>query len=232
MSEQRNHFDRLAKQQAVNEYFFPDRSPFVSRQNQIFFNFANLQCFAGKILEVGCGTGELTLALLRHKFKVSVLDISKESLLLLKKYIAAAHLNSYLERVICGSLEDYAEELNGQFDCVISASFIHHTVDINRTIYIIRNILKPGGKLLAREPNGSWPLWYYLPIIIPSFVWEYEKGLLQCTQSNWLKLLSKAGFGDIYIEPLAFLPARFVNYLPSLSLTQSKFCYRGRFPGH
>jgi|SRR3989344_1672509 len=104
------------------------------------------------VLEVGCGTGTFTdMVLSGGASKFYGIDLSS-------KMIDAARLKTKDKRAIyeVAALEFFANEHQNEFDIIFSASFLHHLVDIEGGVQLIKSMLKPGGVYVGlHEPTTS-----------------------------------------------------------------------------
>jgi SAM-dependent methyltransferase len=98
--------------------------------------------FGSKILEAGCGTGQLSIFLSRFGRKVYAIDISRGSLLEAKKFIDKCEIkNVYLSRM--NIFKSFFPK--NYFDFVISNGVLHHTHSAKLAFQNITKLLKPGG---------------------------------------------------------------------------------------
>lgn len=115
--------------------------------NKITKNF-NKNC---EILEVGSGTGNLTIKLLDHGFKnITCLDISKEMIQELGKKVRNYDHNI---RFIVSDIDSFLESINSKFDLVVMGSVLHHLPDYIVTLKNVRNIVNEKGLIyITHEP--------------------------------------------------------------------------------
>jgi len=101
-------------------------------------------------LDVGCGTGNLTLRLLKMGFYVTAVDLGQEYLDILKKKYKGKHL-----KIICKNIDDV--EFNQKFDFICTYSTLHHLPDYLKTIEKLCNLLRKGGILyMDHETADHW----------------------------------------------------------------------------
>ena len=94
------------------------------------------------ILEAGCGTGQMSIALSRYGRQVYGIDLSKGSLIEAKKFISSNNIKSvHLFRMNIFKL--FFEE--NTFDIVISNGVLHHTYNPKLAFSKLVKVLKPGG---------------------------------------------------------------------------------------
>ncbi|MEK7538901.1 MAG: class I SAM-dependent methyltransferase [Patescibacteria group bacterium] len=104
------------------------------------------------VLEVGCGTGTFTdLVLLNGASKFYGIDLSP-------KMINVARLKTKDRKAVyeVAALEFFADKHKNEFDIIFSASFLHHLVDIEGGVQLIKSMLKPGGVYVGlHEPTTT-----------------------------------------------------------------------------
>jgi ubiquinone/menaquinone biosynthesis C-methylase UbiE len=102
-----------------------------------------------KILEVGCGSGWLSIGLAQDGAKVYGIDISSE---LIGEAIQEAIKYNCSEKTTFNKMavEDLTFE-DGYFDMVIGSAILHHT-DIQLAIKNISRVLGPQGRAIFIEP--------------------------------------------------------------------------------
>jgi ubiquinone/menaquinone biosynthesis C-methylase UbiE len=94
------------------------------------------------ILEAGCGTGQMSIALSRYARQIYSIDLSKGSLIEAKKFINSNNIKSvHLFRMNIFKL--FFEE--NTFDIVISNGVLHHTYNPKLAFSKLVKVLKPGG---------------------------------------------------------------------------------------
>jgi SAM-dependent methyltransferase len=136
-----------------------------------------------RVLELGCGTGYLSLELARNGLHVYAVDISIESIEVAKKYLLE---NTY--EVGFGSLNYEVADIasmdmgDGQYDSIVSFGTIHHMSDLESVIIRISKGLRPKGRLILCEPirsnfdQKSAEFAAFLRVVAPT--WEsYEEKL-------------------------------------------------------
>lgn len=94
---------------------------------------SNLPRTPSRILEVGCGTGELARALAGRGHDVTAIDPQAPEGPIFRKV----------------TLEEFAE--SEPFDAVVASTSLHHIHDLAAALDKIRSLLRPGGVLILNE---------------------------------------------------------------------------------
>jgi SAM-dependent methyltransferase len=111
-----------------------------------------------RVLDLGCGRGDLTLELLRLGAEVVALDISS-AMVELARDRAERFRPGAPVRFLASPVEATGLE-SGSFDRVVGKWVLHH-VDVGRAAPELAHLLKPGGRAAFFENQGRNPL---LPI--------------------------------------------------------------------
>jgi SAM-dependent methyltransferase len=101
----------------------------------------------GKALDLGCGTGVVSLALVRRGFAVVGVDHSPEMLEIARSKLAG--FPATLETGDVRALRFPDEE----FDCVTIQGLLHHLEDFGPCVREANRVLRPGGYLYISEPT-------------------------------------------------------------------------------
>mgnify|MGYP001594952259 CR=1 FL=1 len=156
-----------------------------------------------KILDVGCGTGEL-LEYLHAKFPEKELhgtDISKKALEILKKKgITKGIFLANLERVI---------KLDGKYDVVVCSEVIEHLKNWENAIYALKGCVNKNGIVIITTQSGK---------IYPHHA---QLGHIQHFEpENIANQLKKAGFNILVKRTFGWPFMNLKNHLASNSLTR------------
>jgi SAM-dependent methyltransferase len=94
---------------------------------------AHLPAPPGRVLEVGCGRGDLARAVARLGYSVTAIDPEAPE--------------GVMFRAV--TLEEFSEP--GPFDAVLANLSLHHIHDLSGGLAKIRRLLRPGGLLILNE---------------------------------------------------------------------------------
>jgi SAM-dependent methyltransferase len=101
------------------------------------------------VLDFGCGEGRMAAQMALLGARVTGIDISPELIELAKRRAGLDRVDRRVEFRAENILESSpAEEA---FDFIVCTDALHH-VDLSRVVPILWRCLKPGGKLIAKEP--------------------------------------------------------------------------------
>lgn len=163
-----------------------------------------------KILDIGCGIGRFTIPLARIAKHVTGIDLSRESLRILRLHAEKLHIRNITTKAI--DIRDYRNR--ERFDCVLLVNVIHHFQNPGILLAKIKSLLKPKGTLVIYEFN---PL---NPLFIPAFVMHGQvrvhlnKEYFQSLPWMLDKSLRKAGYRVDTVHKHAFLPSSLYNVSP------------------
>ena len=125
---------------------------YLTRHLSMLFQAAGL--FPGaKVLDFGCATGWLTMALAEMGMIAAGVDISPKSIHLAEGLLAQRGLRpdskvSY--KVYKGNILPHADE---SFDRVVCFDSFHHVRDQEATLKEMARVLRPGGRIAMVEPS-------------------------------------------------------------------------------
>lgn len=157
-----------------------------------------------KILEIGCGTGQLAWELAqRTSGDVLAVDLSP-------KFVNSAshrYVLPNLEFRVLDLSEDLPAEFFQSFDYVVGNGILHHLfLRLDSALRAFGGILRPGGKLIFWEPNLYNP---YVALIfsLPSLrrLAHLEPDEFAFSAPFIRKKLRKCGFGEVRVAPRDFL---------------------------
>jgi SAM-dependent methyltransferase len=134
---------------------------------------------AGRVLDVGCGTGQLAERIVLAGYEVMGVDISP------------AMLQKALARGLAGTFAAFSSALpfrDGSFDLALTVATLHHLETPVRVAYTIAEmgrVVKPGGYVLIWDHNPLNPYWPILMKRVPQdhgderlvSVWEILDGV-------------------------------------------------------
>lgn len=156
----------------------------------------------GRVIELGCGTGYLSLELARNGLDVLGVDVSAKSIEIANKYYK---LNTFKRgfgklRYMCRDFS--ALEFDGmQFDTAIFFRSLHHVEDIDSLLCKISVALKNKGNLIICEPiRGNFSMQSaemaaILRAVSPTWIAYKNKLSNLCNKKQWNKYVK-----DIYKE--------------------------------
>lgn len=128
-----SHFDWLA-------HFYDRALPFT-RVEQMLRVLDLPQ--AGRLLDVGGGTGRVAEALRAHAGWVLVVDVSQGMLVQARQKDLA----------VASTAAEQLSFREGTFDRVLMMDALHHVVDQAQTVRELYRVLKVGGRLVIGEPD-------------------------------------------------------------------------------
>ena len=115
----------------------------IGRPQPAFVELANAGAIKGSVLDLGCGTGEVTLEMAERGHEAWGIDISPNAIDQAK---AKAKLRGLEATFLVGNALEI-EHLNRTFDTVIDCGLFHVFSDPEREVYEhqLATVLKPGG---------------------------------------------------------------------------------------
>ncbi len=152
------------------------------------------------VLELGSGTGAMSLRLSDAGFSVTATDIVAENFAPDPKF---AFLPLDLN-------EGFAAEFTGRFDGVVAVEVIEHVENTRNFLRNIAKVLKPGGRAILSTPNVASPVSRAHFLRFGRFAWFSEEDyrnlghinpvpfwvMHQCAVECGLKVKERASFGD------------------------------------
>lgn len=140
------------------------------------------------ILDIGCGTGSLSVYLAHMKNQVLGIDISERAIAGSRQYAKKVNVDKNATFVV-GVLEDL--DRSKKFDCVFAIEVIEHVDNDEKFLEEIAKRIKTNGKLILSTPSRNAPLFRI------GFLNGFEKrvGHLRRYLSQEIEsLLRKSGF--------------------------------------
>jgi 2-polyprenyl-3-methyl-5-hydroxy-6-metoxy-1,4-benzoquinol methylase len=204
-----NSDDNIISKQSefYNEVMFPNYdeiedfgSLLEKSQSSIFTTKLDQEIpYHAKVLEAGCGTGQLSIALSRFGRKITGIDISKGSLNEAKKFIDINKINNVqLFRMNIFNIffpKNY-------FDVIISNGVLHHTKDAKSAFQNLTKYLKPNGLIVIGLYHKYGRLMQNLRQLIIKIFGDKTKNFIDKRfQKNISNKKKYAWFKDQYQNP-------------------------------
>lgn len=104
------------------------------------------------VLEVGCGTGLLTLLLAPQVKTITAIDSSGGMLDALTRKLREKRIGTVTTRLL--DLET-ADDWGGPYDLVVSSMTLHHISDASRVLHSLSSVLRPGGYLCIADLDSE-----------------------------------------------------------------------------
>jgi SAM-dependent methyltransferase len=149
----------------------------------------------GRLLDVGCGGGELAAVFARHGFEVSGVEPSESAAELARSRDIDVHT---------GTLDD-APWAPGTFDAITFNHSLEHIDDPLAAVEKAASLLRPGGLLAIAVPNfGSWhrrafgTAWFQLDL--PRHLQHFDRDSLSA-------LVRRAGLSPVAVSASSMRPS-------------------------
>lgn len=144
----------------------------------------------GRLLEVGCGSGEFLDAASEQGFEVKGIEISEHA-------VATANTRLGPSTVQCGVIESAALE-PAEFDVVAFSDVIEHVRDPHAFLRRVHYCLRPGGIVFIITPDtDSWS-----HRLMRNHWMEYKlEHLYYFNRRSISFLLAKQNFSNVHISP-------------------------------
>ena len=130
----------------------------IGRPQPAFLELAEGGVLRGRVLDIGCGTGEHTLMAARLGHESTGIDIAPTAIAIAQ---GKARDRGLTARFLVGDALQLSD-LDGQFDSVLDCGLFHVFEDGDRVRYVdsLRTVLPPGGHMYMlcfsdRQP-GDW----------------------------------------------------------------------------
>lgn len=104
-----------------------------------------------RIVDIGCGQGQLVRLLLRDGYAAEGIDISPEQVAIARR--------AGLDQVVHGDFRTMLQHATGSLDVVVATDVLEHQVkdEVLDTLDLVVRALKPAGIFIARIPNAVSP---------------------------------------------------------------------------
>ena len=191
-----------------NQGYKPSKSLEIRDQRRCGYILSRMELETEKkILEIGCGTGELAYMMARKAdSKILGVDICTPFIEQARKNYSLSNLEF---KILDFNDKDSLKKLTAayKFDYVVGNGILHHLYhNMDEALGNIHSLLKTGGKIVFLEPN------FYNPYCLLIFkiklfrrLARLEPGETTFTKRAIIKKLKKALFSDIEVKYRDFL---------------------------
>lgn len=160
----------------------------LGKINKVYDHLSSYIKEGQKVLDIGCGTGALTIKAAKKGAQVKGIDVNPQMLEIARKKMEKENLTKNVELQEMGVAELGSEE-SESYDVVMSGlTFSELTQDeLNYTLKEIKRILKPGGILLVADevrPKSIFKRFLVALIRFPLLIFTY---LLTQTKTQSIK---------------------------------------------
>ncbi|GAB4272077.1 MAG: hypothetical protein Kow0013_25260 [Pararhodobacter sp.] len=142
------------------------------------------------VLEFGAGTSSTALHLAPHVARYLATDISAEMVAIGREKLADTPVASL--RIEQGALDDHAR--GGPYDAVLGFSILHLVPDLDATLRLAHDALRPGGVFISKTPclGGVWRV--MMPVLWVLRALGKAPGVLWFTPAALERAIARAGF--------------------------------------
>ncbi len=145
-----------------------------------------------RLLDVGCGTGQFLVEVLRRNPQLTAvgLDLSMKML-----EQGSARFQAFADRMqaVRGDSE-HLPFADDQFDVITCSHSFHHYPRQSAVVAEMHRVLKPNGKLLVLDGlRDTWWGWFIFDIMV---TWA-EGGVHHCSSARMRQLYRNSGFNDL-----------------------------------
>ena len=160
---------------------------------------------SASVLEVGGGTGQVTWRLLEEVRgnigSYCFTDISRFFLVKAKKIAETMNLNGFISKQYDITKEPEAQGVKHEsIDLIVAVNVIHAAPNVMEALEMLRNVLKPSGKIYLVE-HTTLPIWANLMWGVIAGWWAFEddirKQLPTLERSQWEYVFKQVGFENI-----------------------------------
>lgn len=134
--------------EAFSKQFWPKGQAGLNVNYRFVVNFARTRFASGKILDYGCGSGEIVRAGLEQG-----LDIYGCETFFGGGHGVEQHVSDLLGLRIFKIEKDRAPFADSNFDCIVNNQVFEHVEDMDAVLNEMNRVLKPGGALLSIFPS-------------------------------------------------------------------------------
>ena len=155
---QGGHLPDLRRAEAC-DYFYnnPWRRPYLAAMDfGRAFQFARSHAKPGRLLEIGCGVGHMSLEFARNGFHVTGVDLSGKCLEVAKRVLAENPYQDGFGSVTYVQDDVLSWNTSELFDTVCFFGCLHHIEALDRTLDRVKALLKPEGRIIVCEPARDW----------------------------------------------------------------------------
>jgi len=176
----------------------------LGRLDKVYVNLTSRIKKGQRVLDIGCGTGALTLITARKGAEVKGIDVNPQMLEIAKKRALKANLIENIEFCEMGVAELGSEDSESYDSIVSGLCFSELTEDeLIYTLKEVKRILKPGGALLIADevrskslPKRILNLMIRIPLVIITYI------LTQTTTRAVKKLPEKIKESGLIIDSI------------------------------
>jgi len=206
-SKEKKYFDGIAAtfDTEFNVYLKPAGKARVLRRAKLFAENCSFQPGA-RVLEIGCGTGEYSRALLEEIPVLFATDFSLNMARAAKKK-AGPQAEVFISDIELLPVRDNV------FDAVLGNSVLHH-INMDMALKQIYRILKKGGRFAFSEPNMLNPQIFIQKKV--KFIKKFSGDTPEETAffaRGLKKAFEKSGFKNVSVRPFDFLHPQTPGFL-------------------
>ncbi len=113
----------------------------------------------GRLLDMGCGRGNVTAIAARYARQIIATDISPDAVIATRTLLEGRpHVQTFVADLLSGDWGEYASERHTPFDCVLLSEVLEHLDDDMEALRTCRELLTERGCLLITVPANP-ALW-------------------------------------------------------------------------